>query len=552
MYTIEDVMRHAGTKEQMADEYIRQMIHDEMPEYLWIDVSCGGKERILHCGRCGAEWWEKKRGNKWPEKFWQAKTGICPKCGEKVTAKHLSRGHNITDRLNVVWYKKSEVDPNIVVAIAAHCRREYEWEDRPWMLETEISIRGIAIIEHGSGSERWQTYPIWQDEAGAQWRGFIHHPKIEWRPVRKMGNLAFHDGSGFVIYQAKRVMFVETLKDAISGTPFERAWSEDYLMMDQGQDGTMALAMIAKYPCIEYLTKRGYTGFLRKRLLGELPANAINWRGKNAETVLKISAQRLGELKAEKIVLTPGLQQILQYADGQGIRISAREGQYIEAAMHERYLKKYKTILGAIVEYHQPNRRKKAMKYIARTVEYFVEAGNHRAVRIGDFLDYWEQCRVLGENMNDDDTAFPRDFYERHQRMNTRIKLVHSREKDALIAKRWEKLNAKFGFAFGGLELRPARSCEEVVREGEVLHHCVAGYVDRYVNGQTVICVLRRQVEPDAPWRTVEITPDGRVVQDRGWKNDIGGIPIDGAYREMLNLFWQAWRERKKTGRSAA
>ena len=85
------------------------------------------------------------------------------------------------------------------------------------------------------------------------------------------------------------------------------------------------------------------------------------------------------------------------------------------------------------------------------------------------------------------------------------------------------------------------------IREGQVLSHCVGGYVERYAAGKTVICVLRRTVEPDAPWRTVEITPEGRVVQDRGYRNDgVSGIAVDDKYRMLLDMFWAAWRERSK------
>ena len=154
--------------------------------------------------------------------------------------------------------------------------------------------------------------------------------------------------------------------------------------------------------------------------------------------------------------------------------------------------------------------------------------------------------------MEDDSAVFPRDFHEAHERYSMRIRAIGNAEKDKQIAARYDELDNQFGFEFGGLILRPARDCEEVIREGQVLHHCVGGYVDRYAEGRTIICVLRRSVEPDTPWRTVEIAPTGYVVQDRGYRNDQhSGIIKSERYQLMLNLFWEAWRERGKVRKSA-
>ena len=80
----------------------------------------------------------------------------------------------------------------------------------------------------------------------------------------------------------------------------------------------------------------------------------------------------------------------------------------------------------------------------------------------------------------------------------------------------------------------------------------MGSYVNKYSSGETVICVLRRAVDPDAPFRTVEISATtGKLVQDQGLHNDWGKYEIDDKYRAMLELFWEAWRERKKGRRSA-
>ncbi|MBQ8128866.1 MAG: PcfJ domain-containing protein, partial [Clostridia bacterium] len=142
--------------------------------------------------------------------------------------------------------------------------------------------------------------------------------------------------------------------------------------------------------------------------------------------------------------------------------------------------------------------------------------------------------------------AFPRDFRAAHDRAAIRRRAAANAQSDRRIRQRYKSLERKYGFAFGGLILRPAASAAEVIHEGEALNHCVASYVDRYACGDTVICVLRRAVEPERPWRTVEIAANGALVQDRGYCNDLGPLSLmTPATRAALDLFWEAWRERK-------
>ena len=125
--------------------------------------------------------------------------------------------------------------------------------------------------------------------------------------------------------------------------------------------------------------------------------------------------------------------------------------------------------------------------------------------------------------------------------------VIAERREDELIEKQYKRLLREYGFSFGGLTLRPAKDGDEVRAEGKALHHCVGTYVNSYAEGRTVICVLRRDVEPDRPWRTVEINTAGGLVQDRGYHNDtMLGTPLTKAYKAMLDLFWEAWRERKQ------
>lgn len=508
-----------------------------MPHYLWIDNHEDGRTRTLICDGCMSTWTERKSGHRWPQVYQQEEAVKCPRCRGNVTPKHMGRSRRFRDTLDAVWYQKSRCDPGAVVAVAARfVRSSEEWEERPWMAETDASVRGVAVFVYGRGSARWQLRDSYTYD-GSQWI-----QRREWQKINSPGHLVFEYMPTMGIRYG-RVLLEGTFDEAIGGTPFERAWSDDYDRFNTADmDNVRAMAMIAAHPCIEYMTKLGYTAFLSAWLDGKLQPNAVNWNGKSIDRVLKLTRQRIGELRAAGAKLTPRLHAVLKALDRADIRVSVDDARALESLLITD-ARGAKRVLEDTLRWHMPNRRKKAVRYMARTAR----AGRKNLV-MQEFGDYWQQCTELGANLADDAVAFPRDFDAAHDRCTARIKAMGNALLDKKIAQRLDALEKRFGFEYGGLLLRPAASSAEVIREGEALHHCVGGYVERYAEGRTVICVLRRAVEPDTPWRTVEITPMGNLVQDRGYKNDVatlGGIPLEGHYRQALDLFWDAWRERE-------
>ena len=59
---------------------------------------------------------------------------------------------------------------------------------------------------------------------------------------------------------------------------------------------------------------------------------------------------------------------------------------------------------------------------------------------------------------------------------------------------------------------------EDIIQEGQALHHCVGTYVDRVARQECVILFLRRAAEADEPFYTLEIR-NRKVVQARSANN---------------------------------
>lgn len=144
----------------------------------------------------------------------------------------------------------------------------------------------------------------------------------------------------------------------------------------------------------------------------------------------------------------------------------------------------------------------------------------HMAVTYTDYLS----MRVsLGYDLNNSVYQQPRDLEAAHNKMAAEMnkeeidkRLQEVKKRFACIRNRYRKLRNQYFFEDDDYIIRPARSAEEIVTEGRVLHHCVGGdsYLGKHNDGQTYILMLRFSKEPEIPYITVEIERDThRIIQ---------------------------------------
>ena len=59
----------------------------------------------------------------------------------------------------------------------------------------------------------------------------------------------------------------------------------------------------------------------------------------------------------------------------------------------------------------------------------------------------------------------------------------------------------------------------DLANEGITLHHCVKSYIQRVTDGLTNIVFIRKNIEMDKPFFTVEISNSGVIEQVHGFGN---------------------------------
>jgi len=171
------------------------------------------------------------------------------------------------------------------------------------------------------------------------------------------------------------------------------------------------------------------------------------------------------------------------------------------------------------------------------------------------YLDYLKACNYLGLDMSLPKNRFPHDFKRWH---DIRIDEYHTAKATAdeneraelykqfaAVAQKYMSLQkTKAGKGpFQGYAMVIAASPAELVREGDILHHCVGkmGYDQRMAREESLIFFVRNTSAPDVPFITVEYSPKTKkVLQCYGEKN----TKPDDNVMAFINKTWLPYASR--------
>ena len=137
------------------------------------------------------------------------------------------------------------------------------------------------------------------------------------------------------------------------------------------------------------------------------------------------------------------------------------------------------------------------------------------------YLDYLKACQHLGLDMTEEKNRFPHDFKRWH---DIRIdeyatkKAMEDEEKRKELYTKFEEIANKYNTLQHSKRSSficiIAHSPADLIREGEMLHHCVGrmGYDQKFVREETLIFFIRNKQEPDTPFVTVEYSLKNRKI----------------------------------------
>lgn len=457
-------------------------------------------------------------------------TGYCPSCRSMCTVKAAGRGHSkLIDYAYFVYYEKSVIDPNVIVAYGIDACRDYR-EDY-MSVKTEYNLTAMYVFEMDN-SVMMQERSLWCGSKGWEWKYVLQGSVFSLFSQRQNAG-----GHWYSWKKSRKICCSKnSIETAVTGTPFQYSCWKEYFSSESESDMVRFFSLYSQYPCIEYLTKLNMKDLVLAKLTGNLTHGAVHWRGKTLPKVLRLSKSIINEIRKEKVDVDPVILRMLQmiYKEGRNIPIkeveaAAKVGDYYFQEISS-IVKNTKATFYTAIQYLLKQYRTKNDKHYPAVNQVVVT-----------WRDYIADCRKLELDLSQDCILYPGHLHRAHQNTIKQISFKENQLLNAKIATRLKNLIKKYSFENAELLIRPAESSAELVIEGKELNHCVGGYAQRYADGETNILVIREKSEPDKPYFTMEIRKDS-IVQVGGLKN----CAPDKQVKAFVEAFTEEKLQKKK------
>ncbi len=339
----------------------------------------------------------------------------------------------------------------------------------------------------------------------------------------------------------RAMLYTENVKEALEGTP----WKYCALDIFQKKAGRKTIPVypylqrFLGYPNLEYLVKVGLTNLVTY-LVEHSQNTHVNLEAKNKSQVFDIPSPFVRQLvRINGGNTTLKLLRMLALKFDKPLKdefVKDWEAAFGEGTDQMRFSEAFNISMGKILRYVE----KQCRKYSAEELKncghaYYYSRPSNRAEKhyrdctnvFRDWADYIGFCQQLHLNIHDEYIFYPPNLKKAHDRLVDEIQKI----KDENKRKEMEKMNREvsamlsvvqtnnpYELSYKGLFIAVPKDAEEIRREGELMHHCVATYIDRVARGETMILFVRKNKEPDEPFYTLEYK-NGKVAQCRGKRN---------------------------------
>lgn len=141
--------------------------------------------------------------------------------------------------------------------------------------------------------------------------------------------------------------------------------------------------------------------------------------------------------------------------------------------------------------------------YLGRGKYWEYHCGNVR-----NLIQYILMCRLM-EQAPQKVNNFMREYCETKKTYELR-KVEFDNKRMAL---NYSKHSKAWDFEYGDYKVFIPTTAQDIVTEGQVMHHCVGSYVNRVVANECYICFVRRKDTPDTSYITCQVYPNGEIGQ---------------------------------------
>lgn len=436
-----------------------------------------------------------------PQRFRQGEFTYCPECGRKVGCVLEGGMRFKADYVDNVAALQMGTDGKTLFIRHWHIMRDHtaEWNDVPKQL-----------VEIGRYAIRGNRVGKWSHEEKYAWGymgPYIREQRKNW--VRMRGTQVY-DG-GYYFYLDKKLVLETELRYAGIA-----AYMEDN--QTRKCRNVIRFAMdSARYPVMEFLYKAGYYGLLQEAINGTKYRRAIRWNATKLKDAFRFPLRLLKSREPEEWSFKD-LKVLSEIWANWGEKLKDKE--ILDAMILQS---KAGNIVDTVLSFTTAS---KAAAYL--NAQEKKEAGAGKL-----YEDYLKDCMELKLNLCDKQVLFPPHLREAHARTICMKKVKTNDKIRGAFTKAAEK-GRKWNLTGKRLLIRVAETPEELIREGEMLAHCVGGYAEDMADGDLIIYFVRKVEAPEVPFYTLDLRKK-EIYQCRTFKN------VDYSKDPEVTAFVEGW-----------
>lgn len=413
----------------------------------------------------------------------------CPKCGWPAVMKARGRRGHIYDRstCNVV----QKVDPMTLVNRTFKIHVRYNESDDP---SIELYENARAFVKYqGDGKCHSQAYyySYWYDGL-TKWkhgkRPFIHAWAYNFEA----------DDVGHLYYK--------NLDKELAGTPWQYVPIKMfYLHRRLPMEVPCFLESSLEHPKIEHLVKVGFYTLTSDWAYGRVCGSDFDETQNRTHRLLQVQKEDLPFLHD----LDVNIRNLRVFQKYCAENIKDRKQLLIWQKDND-----LNTDLLDLLIYMTPHKLMCYFEKQLKDVPYFNSMG--RVVE--EYRDYLRMSRQLHYDLNNSFVLFPADCHNAHDKAMQHVNRKAAAKERRAFRRVYQRIQNSLDFEKGGMQIIYPKDPDEIVKEGQALHHCVGSYVSSVANKKCIILFLRKTEELDKPFFTIEVR-NGEVRQIHGQNN---------------------------------
>lgn len=453
----------------------------------------------------------------------QGKKAVCPFCKSEGICKLSGRVKTLSDRKQIAI---PLVRNNCVWIRVADVYVAYEYT--PKLLMTESKNRFIY--------ENYDTEYIFLLKPGIAYeytRTWYNHKENFWFNNGSKKYYEPYAGSGYYI---NHWVNTQALKNSFLKYALPAKFINFYTDGQSIIKGAYHGYDIVKYLCylarhtkqVEYLTKAGFEQIVKDIVCRDYSCKSvINLKALSPHEIFKMDKNEFGQIKATQKALIKNHKdnidttylKIRKKLKQAGLPYGHKDIEDFKNHFNSGCFKWLKLVIDTKTSLERIKRYiKKQVGVDENTDKICGIAWWELNQGLSTYMDYIKECKELNYDLSDSAVIFPKDLMDAHAKNQARISHIANKELNNKCKKRMKSLKNCL-FEWQDLIVVLPESCDDIIREGAKLSHCVGSYANRHANGNTTIVFVREKEKPDEPCYTAEISKDGNILQMYGYKN---------------------------------